>query len=88
MGRSQAYHFGCNPVEVVARVHVILRHMPFYHTDKDQQPFSTRNIEVSLSNHTVAIKNTQTDIGDLLTSTGYKILLHLIRFPKRVFSRQ
>lgn len=77
-----------NPAEVVARVHVILRRMPFYHTDKDEQSFSTRNIEVSLPNHTVVIKQTQKDIGDLLTSTEYKILLHLIRFPKRVFSRQ
>lgn len=77
-----------NPAEVVARVHVILRRMPYYHSDKDQHSFSTRNIEMNLLNHTVVIKNTQTDIGDLLTSTEYKILLHLIRFPKRVFSRQ
>lgn len=77
-----------NPAEVVARVHVILRRMPYYHSDKDQQSYSTRNIEVNLLNHTVFVKNTQTDIGDLLTSTEYKILLHLIRFPKRVFSRQ
>ena len=77
-----------NPAEVVARVHVILRRIPYYHSDKDQQSFNTRNIEVNLLNHTVVIKNTQTDIGDLLTSTEYRILLHLIRFPKRVFSRQ
>ncbi len=82
-----------NPAEVVARVHVILRRMPYYHSDKEQQSFSTksfstRNIEVNLLNHTVVIKNTQTDIGNLLTSTEYKILCHLIRFPKRVFSRQ
>ncbi len=77
-----------NPAEVVARVHVILRRMPYYHSDKDQQSYSTRNIEVNQLNHAVIIKNTQTDIGNQLTSTEYKILLHLIRFPKRVFSRQ
>lgn len=77
-----------NPAEVVARVHVILRRMSYYHADKEQQTFSTRNIEMNLTNHAVVIKNTATDIGNLLTSTEYKILLHLIRFPKRVFSRQ
>lgn len=77
-----------NPAEVVARVHVILRRMPFYQSDKDQQLYSTRNIEMNMTNHAVIIKNSQTDIGNLLTSTEYKILQHLIRYPKRVFSRQ
>lgn len=45
-----------NPAEVVARVHVILRRMPYYHSDKDQQSYSTRNIEVNQLNHAVIIK--------------------------------
>lgn len=77
-----------NPAEVVARVHVILRRMSYYYSDKEQQSFSTRNITVNVMNHTVVINNTLTDIGNVLTSTEYRILLHLIRFPKRVFSRQ
>ena len=77
-----------NPAEVVARVHVILRRMSYYHADKDQQSFCTRHIEVNTINHAVVITKSQRDIGNLLTSTEYKILLHLIRYPKRVFSRQ
>lgn len=77
-----------NPAEVIARIQVILRRMSYYQSDKNQQSFSTRNLDVNLLNHAVVIKNTRTDIGNLLTSTEYKILIHLIRFPKRVFSRQ
>ncbi|RRN99704.1 response regulator transcription factor [Pectobacterium aquaticum] len=77
-----------NPAEVIARIHVILRRMSFHRTDKNPLSFSTRHIDLNVNNHTVVIKNTQTDIGNQLTSTEFKILLHLIRYPKRVFSRQ
>lgn len=75
-----------NPAEVIARIHVILRRMSYHQSDTCQLSFSTRHISLNVTHHTVMIKDT--DIGSQLTSTEFKILLHLIRYPKRVFSRQ
>ncbi|MGD8106325.1 response regulator [Pantoea sp. FN0302] len=77
-----------NAVEVVARVHVILRRMAFYDISKSTGHYSTRNIMLDVTSHQVKIKKTNVDIGDKLTLTEFKILQHLIRYPKRVFSRQ
>lgn len=76
-----------NPAEVVARIHVILRRLPFYKNNKSQGVYSTKNIEIDSENHTVKIQVTNEDIGSKLTSTEFKILMHLIRYPKRVFTR-
>lgn len=75
-----------NPAEVIARIHVILRRMTYHHAEKNQLSFSTRHIALNVTDHIVMIKNI--NIGNQLTSTEFKILLHLIRYPKRVFSRQ
>lgn len=77
-----------NPAEVVARIYVILRRLPFYSHNKNQHIYSSKNIEVDTVNHLVKIKNSGTEIGNMLTSTEFKILMHLIRFPKRVFTRR
>ncbi|WP_455818921.1 response regulator [Pseudomonas cerasi] len=77
-----------NPAEVVARIHVILRRLPFYSNNKNQQIYSSKNIDVDTVNHLVKIKNSSTEIGNILTSTEFKILVHLIRYPKRVFTRR
>lgn len=75
-----------NPAEVIARIQVILRRMSYHQSDISQLSFSSRHISLNVTHHTVVIKDT--DIGGQLTSTEFKILLHLIRYPKRVFSRQ
>lgn len=77
-----------NPAEVVARIHVILRRLPFYSNNKNQHIYSSKNIDVDTVNHLVKIKNSSTEIGNILTSTEFKILVHLIRYPKRVFTRR
>lgn len=77
-----------NPAEVVARIHVILRRLPFYSHNKNQNIYSSKNIDVDTVNHLVKIKNSGTEIGSRLTSTEFKILMHLIRYPKRVFTRR
>lgn len=77
-----------NPAEVVARIYVILRRLPFYSHNKNQHIYSSKNIEVDTVNHLVKIKNSGTEIGNMLTSTEFKILMHLIRYPKRVFTRR
>ncbi|MCT4715460.1 response regulator [Enterobacteriaceae bacterium H18W14] len=76
-----------NPAEIVARVHVILRRMSLYTSDRTLSLHATKNIEVNISDHSVIVKNTNTDIARKLTSTEFKILVHLIRYPKRVFTR-
>ncbi|EKN5090150.1 response regulator transcription factor [Pectobacterium versatile] len=76
-----------NPAEVVARIYVILRRLPFYSKNKNQSIYSTKNIEIDTVSHLVKIKNTGEEIGNKLTSTEFKILMHLIRYPKRVFTR-
>lgn len=75
-----------NPAEVVARIHVILRRIPYY-SNKNQSVYSTKNIEIDIVNHLVKIKTSAEEIGNKLTSTEFKILVHLIRYPKRVFTR-
>lgn len=77
-----------NPAEVVARIHVILRRLPFYSNNRNQNIYSSKNIDVDTVNHLVKIKNSGTEIGKNLTSTEFKILMHLIRYPKRVFTRR
>lgn len=77
-----------NPAEVVARVHVILRRMPFYKKTDSAGLYNTKNIAIDQRNHSVKIKSGNVDIGSRLTSTEFKILLHLIRYPKRVFTRR
>lgn len=77
-----------NPAEVIARIYVILRRMPFYITDKNKDIFKTENLIIDLSTHSVVIKNSGEEVGNQLTSTEYKILTHLICSPKRVFTRR
>ncbi|APP22564.1 MULTISPECIES: response regulator [Enterobacterales] len=77
-----------NPAEVSARVNVILRRIQFHSADKNTSVYSTKNIYINIENHQVKIKISGEDIGDKLTSTEFKILTHLIRYPKRVFTRQ
>ncbi|WP_440504194.1 response regulator, partial [Serratia nevei] len=77
-----------NPAEVIARVNIILRRVSFHRNNKDLSVYSTKNIEINIEHHQVTIKNTGEDIGDKLTSTEFRLLTHLIRYPKRVFTRQ
>ncbi|MGR2856828.1 response regulator transcription factor [Erwinia sp. 1181_3] len=77
-----------NPAEVVARIHVILRRLPFYSNNKNQHIYSSKNIDIDTVNHLVKIKSSGTEMGNRLTSTEFKILMHLIRYPKRVFTRR
>jgi len=77
-----------NPAEVVARIHVILRRLPFYSNNKNQHIYSSKNIDIDTVNHLVKIKSSGTEMCNRLTSTEFKILMHLIRYPKRVFTRR
>ncbi|QDY44388.1 response regulator [Candidatus Pantoea soli] len=77
-----------NPSELLARVHVILRRMNHYHLNDSLMVYKTKNIEVNVSEHQVFIGESMHDISGYLTTTEFRVLLHLIRFPKRVFTRR
>lgn len=76
-----------NPTEVIARIHVILRRFRHHTKDEIQKVYETRHVYINHLTHQVLVGPGRIDISNMLTSTEYRILLHLIRHPKRVFSR-
>jgi len=77
-----------NPLEVVTRVNVILKRVSFHKADHKKNIFITKNFIVNDEFHQVVAGADKIDVTELFTSTEYRILLHLIRYPKRVFSRK
>lgn len=76
-----------NPVEVVARVHVILKRSQYHTKDDLLKIYKTKNLEINQRTHQVYVGPERVDITSELTSTEFRILMHLIRYPKRVFTR-
>ncbi|KGT91220.1 response regulator [Enterobacter cancerogenus] len=76
-----------NPSEVIARIHVILRRLRHHVKDDVRQIYETKHLYINQMTHQVLVGPERVDISNQLTSTEYRILLHLIRYPKRVFSR-
>ncbi|MCL6743569.1 response regulator [Kosakonia sp. R1.Fl] len=77
-----------NPEELVARVHVILKRSQQYHARENLKLYKTRNIEINKITHQVYVGPKKMDLSTDLTSTEFKILMHLIRYPQRVFTRE
>jgi len=77
-----------NPSELVARVLVILKRMNHHQFNENLTVYKTKNIELNVTAHQVFIGESMQDISPCLTTTEYRILLHLVRFPKRVFTRK
>jgi len=77
-----------NPIEVVTRVKVILKRISHHLADYKENIFKTKNFIINDECHQIVVGAEKEDISDLFTSTEYRILLHLIRYPKRVFSRK
>jgi len=77
-----------NPIEVVTRVNNILKRLSYHMADYKQKIYITKNFIVNDDSHQVVVGSEKVDITSLFTSTEYRILLHLIRYPKRVFSRK
>ncbi|MFP1133229.1 response regulator [Asticcacaulis sp. W401b] len=74
-----------NPVEVVARVHAVLRRAG----DLGKQGLlRTNGLEIDLEGHTVGVRvadGAETQLN--LTLTEFRLLVHMARNPTRVFSR-
>lgn len=76
-----------NPSEVIARILVILKRLRHHTRDDVRKIYQTKHMYINQMTHQVQVGPERVDISNLLTSTEYRILLHLIRYPKRVFSR-
>ncbi|EAY3717193.1 response regulator transcription factor [Salmonella enterica] len=76
-----------SPAELAARVHVILRRINFHSQTEDLKVFRSQHLAINLATHQVWMDDGRTDISKLVTYTEFKILLHLMRCPNRVFTR-
>ncbi|EPH1778396.1 response regulator [Enterobacter sp. 04-C-01-SI_S15] len=77
-----------NPAELMARIHVILKRSHYHQHNESMTTFKSKNMEVNKITHQVLVGSGRVDISAELTSTEFKILSHLIRHPKRVFTRE
>lgn len=76
-----------NPAEVVARVQAVLRRVGTKTANKELNVLRLDNIEIDLENYQVFVLNEGKSTGLNLTLTEFKLLVHLARKPKRVYSR-
>lgn len=76
-----------NPAEVVARVQAVLRRTGAKKNNPDSQTLRLGNLEIDLENYQVTVHNEGQKFVLNLTLTEFKLLVHLARKPKRVFSR-
>ncbi|WP_417633217.1 winged helix-turn-helix domain-containing protein [Citrobacter freundii] len=72
----------------MARIHVILKRSHYHQHNESMTTFKSKNMEVNKITHQVLVGSGRVDISAELTSTEFKILSHLIRHPKRVFTRE
>ncbi|EKY3917451.1 response regulator [Enterobacter sp. DTU_2021_1002640_1_SI_PRY_ASU_LCPMC_013] len=77
-----------NPAELMARVHVILKRSQYHQKDEILKIYKTKNLEINKTTHEVFVGPARINLSEELTSTEFKILMHLIRYPKRVFTRE
>lgn len=77
-----------NPSEIVARTQAVLRRTNHAIVSNKEKTLESEFIKISPTEHSVFIKKSNEDIGYKLTTTEFKILMHLIKHPKKVFSRQ
>lgn len=76
-----------NPAEVSARVGAVLRRAIPRTAGNGQTRLRSGPLEIDLENYEVCVLNTDTRIPLILTLTEFRLLAHLARAPKRVFSR-
>lgn len=77
-----------NPAELVARIRAVLRRTLFNDASAKPTSYKTHYLEVQLDEHRVILSGSEKDIGHELTSTEFKLLVHMIKQPRKVFSRQ
>jgi len=74
-----------NPAEVVARVQAVLRRTQV--ANRSDDVLSTRSLSVNVQQHSVMTKPEGIDIASRLTTTEFRLIVHFVREPGRVFSR-
>lgn len=75
-----------NPAEVVARTLAVLRRMQ-RGGPAEQKVLRVDGVEIDLERHEVSVMVNQQKHVLVLTLTEFKLLAHMARFPRRVFTR-
>lgn len=76
-----------NPAEVVARTQAVLRRSLSHGDRADQRMLRAAPFEIDLDNHDATVRIGPRRHTLALTLTEFKLLAHLARAPRRVFSR-
>ncbi len=76
-----------NPAEVVARVHAVLRRTLPRDRDADNGVLRVGRVAVDLASHEATVDVDDAPRALVLTATEFRLLAHLARAPRRVFSR-
>lgn len=77
-----------NPAEVVARVQAVLRRAHAGHQRKNPEPRCVGPFQINMENHEISVFHQQEWTVLALTLTEFNLLAHMIRAPRRVFSRE
>lgn len=79
-----------NPDEVVARTHAILRRAAYQQRPASAGPQVLRTARLALYPEEFRVLDAGTDeeLALGLTTTEFRLLAHMMRYPKKVFSRQ
>ncbi len=76
-----------NPAEVVARVQAVLRRTSARNEPRDRKILRMDEFQIDIDNHEVTVLGNDQQQVLTLTLTEFKLLVHLVRMPNRVFSR-
>lgn len=76
-----------NPAEVVARTQAVLRRATQREDHPDQKILRVEGFEVDLEDHEVSVRIGKRRHVLVLTLTEFKLLAHMARVPRRVFTR-
>ncbi|WP_050569828.1 response regulator [Dickeya sp. NCPPB 3274] len=77
-----------NPAEVVARVQAVLRRAGLRAERQPQRFLRTGIFQIDLENHEVVVELNGVALPLELTLTEFRLIAHMARAPRRVFSRE
>lgn len=77
-----------NPSEVIARINAVLRRTQ--HTDNNHQPklIRTRFMMINLDEFHIEVNANDKVTYPNLTTTEFKLLAHMARYPRKIYSRE
>lgn len=76
-----------NPAEVVARVEAVLRRYRHHRQPQQKNLLQVGPLQIDMENHEILVQTPQGKQPLFLTLTEFKLLAHMARAPKRVFTR-